>query len=160
MLQQQQKMCQLMASFQKLSDCTMELRKPALLYMKSSSENISFSEVKFKALLIWFSLLEHFFWQLLLKTFNSSTINNILPSGMYHIMGDSGCLGCDAILLDQQFLMKTIRNYLSSITSQMTRISKTLLLLKSQTLQATAVRHFKLPIQSSWHGWTSPLSSA
>jgi hypothetical protein len=39
-------------------------------------------------------------------------------------MGDSGCLGCDAVSLDQQFLVKTIRNYLSSITSQTTRIFK------------------------------------
>jgi len=39
-------------------------------------------------------------------------------------MGDSGFLGCDAVSLDQQFLMKTIRNYLSGITSQMTRIFK------------------------------------
>jgi hypothetical protein len=54
MLQQQQ-MCQLMASFQKLSDYTMELCKPDLLYMKSSSENISFSEVKFNPLAPEFS---------------------------------------------------------------------------------------------------------
>jgi hypothetical protein len=40
------------------------------------------------------------------------------------MMGDSGFLGCDAVSLDQQFLTKTMRNYLSSITSQMTIIFK------------------------------------
>jgi hypothetical protein len=43
---------------------------------------------------------------------------------MCHMMGDSGFIGCDAVSLDQQFLMKAIRNYLSSVISQMTRIFK------------------------------------
>jgi hypothetical protein len=40
------------------------------------------------------------------------------------MMGDSGFLGCDAVSLDQQVLMKSMWNYLSSITSQITRIFK------------------------------------
>jgi hypothetical protein len=70
---------------------------------------------------------------------------------MCHMMGDSGFLGCDTVSLDQQFLMKTMRNYLSSIISQTTIIFKYIAAVKifKPACHHAAVTHCNLSIWSS-----------
>jgi hypothetical protein len=64
------------------------------------------------------------------------------------MMGDSGFLGCDAVSLDQQFLMN--KNYLSSITSQMTRIFKYTAAVKISKLACHSMQ-MATKFKTAWH---------